>query len=86
MCAQARKKINPIVKAMKIILLLSPACATSAIGQEKVYATIDIGPKKVTTTKSMPTTWKNNTFALLSICVIVATTPSSIEYATATTT
>ncbi len=66
--------------------MLLPASATAAIGQEEVYATIDIGPKKVTTTKSMATTWKNNTSALLPICVIVATTPSPIEYATATTT
>jgi hypothetical protein len=69
MCAQAREKKNPIVKAMKIIVLLLPACATTTISQEEIYATIDIGPKKVTSTKSMPTTWKNNTFALLPICV-----------------
>ncbi len=82
MRAQARKKKKPIVKTMKNIALLLPACATVVIGQEKVYVTVIVSPEEVTTTKSMSTTWKNNTYALLLTCVIVITTPSPANYAT----
>ncbi len=81
MCAQTRKKKNPIAKAMKNIVLLLPTCAIASIGQKEVYETIVIGLKEVTTTKWMLATWKKNIYVLLPTCVIVATTPSSADYA-----
>ncbi len=82
MYAQARKKKIPIAKTMKNIVLLLPICAIASIGQEEVYATAIVGPKKAITTKSMPTTWKKNTFVLLPTCVIIITSTSSVDYAT----
>jgi hypothetical protein len=67
---------------MKSIVLLLPAYATIVIGQNEFYATIIVSPEEVTTTKSMPTTWKKNTSALLPTCVIVITIPSQVDYAT----
>jgi hypothetical protein len=43
MCAQARKKKNPIAKVMKNIVLLLPTCATATICQEEVYANVVVG-------------------------------------------
>jgi hypothetical protein len=56
---------------MKNIFILLPYCAIVFIGQKEFNATIIVSLEEVTTTKSMPTTWKKNTFALLPTCVIV---------------